>query len=71
MRNLILLLIPISLGVGGKEVHIKPIENLEPTELEVILVEPVFVKPTYTLDVEPLIQAMIMVESEGCLLYTS
>ena len=65
MRNLILLLIPISLGVGGKEVHIKPIENLEPTELEVILAEPVFVKPTYTLDVEPLIQAMIMVESEG------
>ena len=55
MRNLILLLIPISLGVGGKEVHIKPIENLEPIELEVILVEPKFVKPTYTLDVEPLI----------------
>jgi hypothetical protein len=65
MRNLILLLIPISLGVGGKEVHIKPIENLEPIELEVILVEPKFVKPTYTLDVEPLIQAMIMVESRG------
>ena len=65
MRKLMLLLLPVSLGLGGSEAYIEPITNLEPKELEVELVEPVFVKPTYTLDVEPLIQAMIMVESEG------
>ena len=65
MRKLMLLLVPASLGLGGSEARIEPIVNVEPIELEVVLVEPVFVKPTYTLNVEPLIQAMIMVESEG------
>ena len=66
MRKLMLLLIPISLGLGGTETDVlEPIVTLEIEPIEVVLVEPVFVKPTYTLDVEPLIQAMIMVESEG------
>jgi len=66
MRKLMLLLIPISLGMGGTGAgKIEPIVKLETEPLEVVLVEPVFVKPTYTLDVEPLIQAMIMVESQG------
>ena len=65
MRKLMLLLLPVSLGLGGSEAYIEPVVNVEPIKLEVVLVEPVFVKPTYTLDVNPLIQAMIMVESEG------
>ena len=66
MRKLMLLLIPISLGLGGTETEeFNPIVTLDVTPLEVEIVEPKFVKPTYTLDVEPLIQAMIMVESEG------
>ena len=65
MRKLMLLLLPVSLGLGGSEPYIESVEPLEPTKIEVKLVEPTFVKPTYTLDVEPLIQAMIMVESEG------
>ena len=65
MRKLMLLILPISLGLGGKAPHPALIEPLEPTKIEVKVVEPTFVKPTYTLDVDPLIQAMIMVESEG------
>ena len=66
MRKLMLLLIPISLGLGGTETtEFEPINTLDVTPLEVLVVEPKFVKPTYTLDVDPLIQAMIMVESEG------
>tara|TARA_B100000780_G_C21107661_1_gene447396 strand:+ start:1124 stop:1660 length:537 start_codon:yes stop_codon:yes gene_type:complete len=66
MRKLMLLLIPISLGLGGTETHeFEPIVTLDVTPIEIEVVEPTFVKPTYTLDVEPLIQAMIMVESEG------
>ena len=65
MRKLMLLLLPVSFGMGGSEPYIESVEPLEPTKIEVKLVEPTFVKPTYTLDVEPLIQAMIMVESEG------
>jgi hypothetical protein len=60
-----LLLLPVSFGMGGSEPYIESVESLEPTKIEVEIVEPTFVKPTYTLDVEPLIQAMIMVESEG------
>ena len=66
MRKLMLLLIPISLGLGGTETtEFEPINTLDVTPLEVLVVEPKFVKPTYTLDVDPLIQAMILVESEG------
>ena len=65
MRKLMLLLLPVSFGMGGSEPYIESVESLEPTKIEVEIVEPTFVKPTYTLDVEPLIQAMIMVESEG------
>lgn len=65
MRKLMLLILPISLGLGGKVHQPALIEPLEPTKIEVKVVEPTFVKPTYTLDVDPLIQAMIMVESEG------
>ena len=66
MRKLMLLLIPISLGLGGTETKVfEPIDTLDVTPLEVLVVEPKFVKPTYTLDIEPLIQAMILVESEG------
>ena len=65
MRKLMLLLLPVSFGMGGSEPYIESVEPLEPTKIEVKVVEPTFVKPTYTLDVEPLIQAMIMVESEG------
>ena len=65
MRKLMLLLIPISFGMGGTQTQPISVEPLEPTKIEVELVEPKFVKPTYTLNVEPLIQAMIMVESRG------
>ena len=65
MRKLMLLLLPVSFGMGGSEPYIEPAESLEPIKIEVEIVEPTFVKPTYILDVEPLIQAMIMVESEG------
>ncbi len=65
MRKLMLLLLPVSLGLGGTQPHLIEVEPIEPTKIEVKVVEPTFVKPTYTLDVEPLIQAMIMVESEG------
>ncbi len=65
MRKLMLLLLPISFGIGGKQTQPISVEPLEPTKIEVELVEPKFVKPTYTLNVEPLIQAMIMVESRG------
>ena len=65
MRKLMLLLIPISFGMGGTQTQPISVEPIEPAKIEVELVEPKFVKPTYTLDVEPLIQAMIMVESEG------
>ena len=65
MRKLMLLLIPISFGMGGTQTQPISVEPIEPTKIEVELVEPKFVKPTYTLDVEPLIQAMIMVESRG------
>jgi hypothetical protein len=66
MKKLMLLLVPISLGLGGTETtKFEPINTLDVTPLEVLVVEPKFVKPTYTLDVDPLIQAMIMVESEG------
>lgn len=62
---ILLLLLPISFGMGGKQTQPISVEPLEPTKIEVELVEPKFVKPTYTLNVEPLIQAMIMVESRG------
>ena len=65
MRKLMLLLLPVSLGLGGRAPQPALIELLEPTKIEVKVVKPTFVKPTYTLDVDPLIQAMIMVESEG------
>ena len=65
MRKLMLLLIPISFGMGGTQTQPISVETIEPTKLEVEVVEPKFVKPVYTLDVEPLIQAMIMVESRG------
>jgi len=65
MRKLMLLLLPVSLGLGGTQPHLIKVETIEPTKIEVKVVEPTFVKPIYTLDVEPLIQAMIMVESEG------
>ena len=61
MRKLMLLLIPISFGMGGTQTQPISVEPIEPAKIEVELVEPKFVKPTYTLDVEPLIQAMIMV----------
>jgi hypothetical protein len=60
-----LLLLPVSFGMGGTQTQPISVEPLEPTKIEVKVVEPTFVKPTYTLDVNPLIQAMIMVESEG------
>jgi len=60
-----LLLIPISFGMGGTQTQLISVETIEPTKLEVEVGEPKFVKPVYTLDVEPLIQAMIMVESRG------
>ena len=66
MKKLMLLLIPMSLGLGGTETKVfEPIDTLDLTRLEVLVVEPKFVKPTYTLNIEPLIQAMILVESEG------
>lgn len=65
MRKLMLLLIPISFGMGGTQTQLISVETIEPTKLEVEVGEPKFVKPVYTLDVEPLIQAMIMVESRG------
>jgi len=65
MRKLMLLLLPVSFGMGGTQTQPISVEPLEPTKIEVKVVEPTFVKPTYTLDVNPLIQAMIMVESEG------
>lgn len=65
MRKLMLLLLPVSFGMGGTQTQPISVEPLEPTKIEVELVEPKFVKPTYTLNVEPLIQAMIMVESRG------
>ena len=65
MRKLMLLLLPVSVGMGGTQTQPISVEPLEPIRIEVEVVEPKFVKPTYTLNVEPLIQAMIMVESEG------
>ena len=65
MRKLILM-IPILIGMGNVQyTEVEPIEPLEIERIEVEVVEPKFVVPEYTLDVEPLIQAMIMVESEG------
>ena len=69
MRKLMLLLLPISLGLGGStdsaQNHVQSTLKIEVEEFNKIVEEEKFVVPTYTLDVEPLIQAMIMVESEG------
>ena len=65
MRKL-MLMIPILIGMGNVQyTEVEPIESLEIEMIEIEVVEPKFVVPEYTLDVEPLIQAMIMVESEG------
>ena len=65
MKRLILLL-PILGWMGSRELHtITPVDSIEPKLIEVKIEEPEFVVPEYILDVEPLIQAMIMVESEG------
>ena len=66
MKKLILLTIPVIFGLGSTSPHrLQSVDTLELTNVKVELVESKFVKPTYTLDVEPLIQAMIMVESQG------
>ena len=65
MKRLILLL-PILGWMGSRELDtITPVDSIEPKLIEVKIEEPEFVVPEYILDVEPLIQAMIMVESEG------
>ncbi len=66
MKKLILLTIPVIFGLGSTNPYmIESVDTLDLTNVEVELVEPNFVKPTYTLDVEPLIEAMIWVESRG------
>ena len=61
-----MIMIPILIGMGNvQHTEVEPIESLEIEKIEVEVVEPKFVVPEYTLNVEPLIQAMIMVESEG------
>lgn len=65
MKRLILL-VPILGWMGSRELHtITPMDTIEPSLIEVKIEEPKFVVPEYILDVEPLIEAMIMVESEG------
>ena len=65
MKRLILL-VPILGWMGSRELHtLTPIDTIEPSLIEVKIEEPKFVVPEYILDVEPLIEAMIMVESEG------
>ena len=70
MKRLILLL-PVLGWMGSRELHtITPMDTIEPSLIEVKIEEPKFVVPEYILDVEPLIEAMIMVEKEeavGCL----
>lgn len=69
MRKLMLLLLPISFGLGGStdsaQNHVQSTLKIEVEEFNKIVEEEKFEVPEYTLDVEPLIQAMIMVESEG------
>ena len=69
MKKIMLLLLPISLGLGGStdsaQNHVEYTLEKEVEEFNKIVEEEKFVVPTYTLNVEPLIQAMIMVESEG------
>jgi hypothetical protein len=61
MKKLILLVIPVIFGLGSANPHrVQSVDTLTLTN-----VEPNFVKPTYTLEVEPLIEAMIWVESRG------
>ena len=68
MRKLILM-IPILIGMGNStdsaQNHVEYTLKKEVEEFNKIVEEEKFVVPTYTLDIEPLIQAMIMVESEG------
>lgn len=68
MRKLILVL-PILVGMGNStdsaQNHVEYTLKKEVEEFNKIVEEEKFVVPTYTLDIEPLIQAMIMVESEG------
>ena len=66
MKKLILLVIPVIFGLGSTSPHrLQSVDTLELTNVKVELVESKFVKPTYTLDVTPLIEAMIWVESRG------
>ena len=69
MKKIMLLLLPISLGLGGStdsaQNHVQSTLEIEVEEFNKIVEEEKFTIPTYTLDVNPLIQAMIMVESEG------
>jgi len=68
MRKL-MLMIPILIGMGNStdsaQNHVEYTLEKEVEEFNKIVEEEKFVVPTYTLNVEPLIQAMIMVESEG------
>ena len=68
MRKL-MLMIPILIGMGNTtdsaQNHVEYTLKKEVEEFNKIVEEEKFVVPTYTLDIEPLIQAMIMVESEG------
>ena len=73
MRKLILIL-PIAMFMVSSKfytitpvdrVGVSPIDTIEPIPIEVEIEEPEFEVPTYTLDVQPLIEAMIMVESRG------
>lgn len=65
MRKL-MIMIPILIGMGNVQyTEVEPIEPLDVKEIEVEVVEPEFVVPTYTLNVDPLIDAMIWVESRG------
>ena len=69
MKKLMLLLLPVSLGLGGStdsaQNHVQSTLKVEVEEFNEIIEKEKFTIPTYTLDVNPLIQAMIMVESEG------
>ena len=68
MRKL-MIMIPILIGMGNStdsaQNHVEYTLKKEVEEFNKIVEEEKFVVPAYTLDVEPLIQAMIMVESEG------
>ena len=69
MRKIMLLLLPVSLGMGGStdsaQHHVQSTLKIEVEEFTKIVEKEKFEVPEYTLDVKPLIQAMIMVESEG------